>query len=393
MNEQKEGKEKEQKGKELTEEEKDQKGKEEKEPKEQKEEEKQQEQKEKGQNEQKGKEQKDVEVKENKDKERKEAEKEQNDNLNVKISNPPKNRNTNEEIPNKNADAFMDDSASDENEDISEKDKNTQIGEDIVEIKKDNPKIAKEKNEKYNENNKEKKKNGISQIYELDNDEKNELSFDNALIYDDRTFCKYYYFLLQNGHIIFSIFCRQSDYNIFSVKLGLLFMLFPINLAMNIFFFDSNNIKANYIQKIEDISNNYSYFLNAFVSSILASIFHILLKLLCLTHNSIRSLRKIKDVETAKKKSIWILRCIKLRITIYYFLSFIFLIIFGYYIGCFCAIFENTQIELIKSMFTSWLLSLLYPFVIYFIASIFRRVALRYKIKCFYAINQIFQLI
>ena len=293
----------------------------------------------------------------------------------------------------------------DESEENTQKEDDTKNGEDIVQIRKENPIAEKEKYNGNNNirsnysrgtnatgNNKE-KKSQISQIYDLDNDEKNELSFERALRYDDRSFCKYYYFLLQNGHIIFSIFCRDSDYNIFSVKLGLLFMLFPINLATSIFFFDSKNIKTIYIKKIQDISANYSYFLNAFVSSILASILLILLKLLCLSHNSIRSLRKIKDVEKAKKKSIWVLRCIKLRITIYYFLSFIFLIIFGYYIGCFCVIFENTQIVLIKSMFISWLLSLLYPFAIYFVASIFRRVAIRHKIKCFYRINQIFQMI
>ena len=170
-------------------------------------------------------------------------------------------------------------------------------------------------------------------------------------------------------------------------------MTFPINLTANIFFFTSKNIKATYINKIEDISMIYSNLLNTFVSSIFAIIILILLKILCLTHNSIRSLRKIKDVEKAKKKTVWMLRCIKLRITIYYFLSFIFLLIFGYYIGCFCAVFQNAQIELIKSMFTSWLLSLLYPFGIYFVASIFRRIAIRRKIKCFYKINQLFQMI
>ena len=137
----------------------------------------------------------------------------------------------------------------DESEENTQKEDDTKNGEDIVQIRKENPIAEKEKYNGNNNirsnysrgtnatgNNKE-KKSQISQIYDLDNDEKNELSFERALRYDDRSFCKYYYFLLQNGHIIFSIFCRDSAYNIFSVKLGLLFMLFPINLATSIFFF------------------------------------------------------------------------------------------------------------------------------------------------------------
>ena len=133
--------------------------------------------------------------------------------------------------------------------------------------------------------------------------------------------------------------------------------------------------------------------MHSFASSIFATIILVLLKMLCLTHNSIRGLRKIKNIERAKAKSIWLLRCIKIRICIYYVLSLVFLLIFGYYVMCFCTIFENTQLSLIESMFTSWALSLLYPFGICFITSIFRRCSLRFKKKCCYRINQILQMI
>ena len=249
------------------------------------------------------------------------------------------------------------------------------------------------KGEKNSEKNSE--KSSISQIYVLSNDEKNELTYERALRYDDRGFCHYYCVILKMGHIILSVFCRCDDYNIFTMKLGLLLMTFPINLTFNIFFFTSKSIKLAYTSKLEDIdiwklANNY---VNTFVSSILSVTFLVLLKFICLTHNSIRGLRKIKSVKKAQKKWKWILKCIKFRINLYFILSFLFLIIFGYYIACFCAIFENAQIELIKSMFTSWFMSLIYPFLIHFITSIFRRLALRCKCKCAYRINQILQLI
>ena len=45
------------------------------------------------------------------------------------------------------------------------------------------------------------------------------------------------------------------------------------------------------------------------------------------------------------------------------------MIVFGFYVLSFCAIFENTQIILVRSTFTSWLISLVYPFIICFVTS------------------------
>ena len=53
--------------------------------------------------------------------------------------------------------------------------------------------------------------------------------------------------------------------------------------------------------------------------------------------------------------------------------------------------FENTQTELIKSSFTSWLISLIYPFIICLITSFFRTLALKCKSKYLYFIQNLMQ--
>jgi hypothetical protein len=66
------------------------------------------------------------------------------------------------------------------------------------------------------------------------------------------------------------------------------------------------------------------------------------------------------------------------------------------YNSCFCAIFENTQLLLIETMAISWILSLVYPFIICFLTTIFRRGSLtcgKNGISCCYKINKILQLI
>ena len=270
------------------------------------------------------------------------------------------------------------------------------IKENEIEQKKEenldnNQKDKNENNNSKKEDNKDEEKNKVSQIFELDNDEKNELPYEKALKDDDRNFCQYYCFMLQISHIIINVFCRCNDYNIFSNKLGILLITFPINLTFNAFFFTSKQIQAVSINKLDGISIDVKNLLHSFAASIFSTIFLISLKLLCITHNKIRKIRKMKNIDEAKKESVYILKCLNWRINIYYILSLIFLIFFGYYCLCFCAIFENTQLLLIETMFTSWGLSLLYPFLICFVTSIFRMCSIKCKIKCCYGINYLLQ--
>ena len=58
-------------------------------------------------------------------------------------------------------------------------------------------------------------------------------------------------------------------------------------------------------------------------------------------------------------------------------LNFLLLVLFGYYIACFCGIYKNTQIHLIKDFLLSFATSLISPPLIYLIPGIFRIFALK----------------
>ena len=96
------------------------------------------------------------------------------------------------------------------------------------------------------------------------------------------------------------------------------------------------------------------------------------------------------------KKSEQILKCLKIKFIIFFSLTLILLILFWYYISCFCAVYRNTQIHLMKDTLVSYLLSLLYPFIIYLLPGIFRIPSLRARNKdkeCMYKISKFFQFI
>ena len=274
---------------------------------------------------------------------------------------------------------------------IQVKGKNDKTPEDNKEKKENINNLPTQGNKEPDQLTQDDKKSKSSQLYDYESDELNELPFKKALKYDKRSFCKYYWNILNFSHIILNVFFRHNDYNLFAVKLGLLFMTIPINLTFNIFFYTNKSIKLSYVKSMDDITSFISNIANTIYSSILSTSLLIILKTICLTHNSVRVLRKFKDLEKAKQKSMCVLRCVKIRVAIYYILSLAFLAIFGFYVLCFCAVFENTQKDLVKSTLTSWLISLIYPLIICFITSIFRVLSFKFKNRILYLIKLMMQ--
>ena len=61
-----------------------------------------------------------------------------------------------------------------------------------------------------------------------------------------------------------------------------------------------------------------------------------------------------------------------IKFSIFFVLNLFLLIIFWYYLTCFNALYQNTQIDLIINSLISFGLSLVYPFVINIIPGFFR---------------------
>ena len=83
-----------------------------------------------------------------------------------------------------------------------------------------------------------------------------------------------------------------------------------------------------------------------------------------------------------------------IKFTLYFIISFLFLLFFWYYISIFGVIYNNTQMHLLKDTLISMGLSLIFPFVIYLIPGIFRTPSLSIKNKkreCLYNFSKILQ--
>ena len=84
----------------------------------------------------------------------------------------------------------------------------------------------------------------------------------------------------------------------------------------------------------------------------------------------------------------------KFKFYLFFIISFIFLLSFLYYISCFCCIYQNTQIHLIKDSLIGFAFSLVYPILISLFPGIFRIWSLYDKKgdkKYIYKISQIIE--
>ena len=126
-------------------------------------------------------------------------------------------------------------------------------------------------------------------------------------------------------------------------------------------------------------------------STIITSIINIILKQLSLSELTIVSLQKGKNLKSAMNKLKKINKRLQTKFIIFFLLSNILNLFFWYYISCFCAVYINTQVLLIREALYSFLLSMIYQFGLSLLSGMLRILALRakkrdkeylYKISC-----------
>ena len=243
--------------------------------------------------------------------------------------------------------------------------------------------------QKNNNNNLEQNK-----IKDLNDEELNSLEYEIAIIIDKRTFFHYYYSLIRKKHLIFFAFYPANDYNLIAVKISLLFLSFSLFFTINGFFFSDETMR-----KINEDKGSFDFIFQIpqlLYSTIISTIINMILKRLSLSEKEILVIKLEKDFLIAQKKSKKIKNCLKIKLSIFFILSFILMIFFWYFISCFCAVYKNTQIILIEDTLISFALSMVYPFGLNLLPGIFRIPALRAKKKdkkCLYKASGLIALI
>ena len=213
----------------------------------------------------------------------------------------------------------------------------------------------------------------------LNEQELNVLDYALALKTDKRTYWQYYWSLVKSKHIILFTFLTRNDYNIKTIKISLFIFSFSLYFTLNGFFFTDSTMHKVYKDK-----GAYKIIVQIPImafSTLISILINFLLRKISLTQQKMLDLKRLNNMEDLQNRARSIINCIKIKQRIFVCLSFIFLLFFWYYLTCFCGVYINTQVILIKDTLISFCLSMVYPFIIYLIPGLFRIPALRDKNK------------
>ena len=218
--------------------------------------------------------------------------------------------------------------------------------------------------------------------------ELNELSYKDALKLDIRSYCEYFCSLIKTKHLLFFSFINYFDFNSRIIKIYLFFFNFIMNLTINSLFFTDVTMNKIYNEKGKF---DFLYNLPQTVYSSLISVAIItIIKKLSLTEKNFLEFRKINGKKNITKKAEKFLKKLKIKIISFFILVLLISLIFWFYVGCFCAVYKNTQIYLIKDTLISFISSFLYPFGLYLLPGIPRRIALnRNNRACLYKFSKL----
>ena len=206
--------------------------------------------------------------------------------------------------------------------------------------------------------------------YELNN-----MDYKEAILIDKRTYFQYYASLIKTKHMILLIFMPSNDYNLILIKIGLFIFSFCLYFTVNALFFTDKTMHKIYESKgLFNILNQLPQIL---YSTIISSFINILIKHLALSGKDICNLKTIKNKEKALKKSVELYKFLMIKFKLFFFISLLLLIFFWYYISAFCAVYKNTQINLITNTLTSFSFTLIYPFFLNLLPGLFRIPALK----------------
>ena len=226
---------------------------------------------------------------------------------------------------------------------------------------------------KFNEKNSQKTENEMK-IYYIDY-EINHFSYDDAIKKDKRTFLEFYFSYLKLNLLLLFIFNKKKDYNSNIIKFSLLLFFLAIFLVVNALFFNDSMM-----HKIYEKKNKFNFFCiipELVYSTIICDIIMSIVKRVFLSRKNLLELKKEKNQYNLKGKTMIVLKCLIIKYIIFFSLSILLFIFFWYYLSCFCSVYSNTQIYLIKNTLIIIFISIIYRFIIYLIPCIFRFFALK----------------
>ena len=221
-------------------------------------------------------------------------------------------------------------------------------------------------------------------LYQTDEDIQ-DMDYEEAIIYDKRTFLKIYWSFLVDSQIILGTFFTDNYLNLFVIKFSFLIFTFQISFFLNAFFYTDEYISDAYHNDgVLDFVTGLPKSIYSFIATLITT------NLLRMLSNSKSELKKIIRNKGNNKDYIHLidikLRKLRIKLIIYFIFIFSLGLLFLYYVSSFCSVYRNSQKYWFIGCLESFGIDSAVAIAICIFLAIFRYIAIHKKIKCFYCL-------
>ena len=215
-----------------------------------------------------------------------------------------------------------------------------------------------------------------------------DMDYEEAIIYDNRSYLKMYWSSLVDSQIILNTFFTDNNLNLFIIKLSFFIFSFEISFFLNTLFYTDEYISDAYHNNgVLDFVSGLPKSIYSFIATLLLS------NLLKILSNSRSELLKIIREKSKDKEYFNLinekLKKLKIKLIIYYILIFVLGLFFLYYVSAFCAVYKYSQKYWLYECLQSFAMDFATAFITSLFVSLLKYIAIKKKIKCLFTLSNI----
>lgn len=218
----------------------------------------------------------------------------------------------------------------------------------------------------------------------------NDLDLYDAIIYDKRSFCRFYWSQLQEKQSIINTFFVKDELEPYHIKV--LCFLFGIALyfTLNALFYTESYISEHFnsggsVNFWTLMKSELTRCLYSSMVGIAASFF-----LSCISSSKMRIkslIKREKNPDRFRQESVEIIKNLRKKMIIFLVVNYILMLLFWYYVSAFCFCYKNTQMSWLIGGLITWGITLIFPFFLCLLIAAFRFLGLKYKMESAFKVS------
>ena len=222
---------------------------------------------------------------------------------------------------------------------------------------------------------------------EYSDSELNNLDLYDAIIYDKRPFCVFYWRQLREKQSIINTFFVYDILEPYPIKILCFFFGIALYFTLNALFYTESEISDQFTS-----SGVLAMFKTQLSRCLYSSMVGIAVSFLlgCLSSSKARVkslIKRERNPDKFREESIVIVNSLRKKTLAFIIINLILMCLFWYYVSAFCYCYQNSQIGWLTGGLITWGITLVFPFLLCFLIAVFRYIGIKYKMDAAYRIS------